>query len=114
MNNNDDEKTVMFEYTGGDPRLNLDERISITHVQFHPSVTVVNDRAFVCCRLREVVLNEGLQKIGYKAFQNCELLQSINLPSTVIEIGDWAFDGCYNLRKLVLNDGPQTLGGAFI
>jgi len=109
MNNDDEIQIVMFECTGGDPRLNLDETISITHVQFHPSVTVVNDRSFVCCRLREVVLNEGLQKIGYKAFQNCELLQSINLPSTVIEIGEGAFDGCYNLRKVVLNDGLKTI-----
>ena len=108
---NDDEKIVMFEYTGGDHRLNLDETISITHIQFHPSITAVNDRAFSdCSRLREVALNEGLQKIGGKAFQHCESLQSINLPSTVIGIGHFAFDGCYNLRKVVLNDGLQKLG----
>ena len=105
--NNDDEAEVMFEYTGGESRGNWD----ITHVQFHPSITEVKTNAFVGCnKLRQVALNEGLQKIGDFAFQHCDSLRSINLPSTVIEIGDGAFDGCYNLKKVALNDGLKKLG----
>jgi len=109
MNNNDDD--VMFEYTGGDTGKEYRGDWDITHVQCHPSITDISNKAFESCsKLREVVLNEGLQKIGYQAFQNCKSLQSIKLPSTVTEIGDWAFDGCHNLNKVVLNEGLQTLG----
>ena len=61
-------------------------------VRFHPSVIEVEDNAFSYCRqLREVVLNDRLQKIGKLAFQYCTSLSSIVPPSTVTEIGDMVF-----------------------
>lgn len=51
---------------------------NVTHVRFHPSVTLVTDignRAFTGRdRLREVLLNEGLKIIGVNAFKGCKLL----------------------------------------
>lgn len=41
--------------------------------------------------LSEVYLPEGLESIGYEAFNECGLLKGINLPSTVNNIGDMAF-----------------------
>ena len=41
--------------------------------------------------LSEVYLPEGLESIGYEAFNECGLLKEINLPSTVNNIGDRAF-----------------------
>ena len=75
---------------------------NVTIVRFHPSVVEVKSKAFKDCKqLREVVFNEGLQKIGIYAFYNCKLLSSITLPSTVIEIGSYAFGGfCDNLREI--------------
>ena len=59
--------------------------------------------------LEEVVLNEGLQKIGPFAFNGCSL-PCINLPSTVTEIGDSAFLGCDSLRNIVFNNGLKKIG----
>ena len=53
--------------------------------------------------MREVELNEGLQKIGRMAFVSCPSLKSIKLPSTVTEIGINAFSRCRNLREVTLN-----------
>ena len=70
-----------------------------------PSMVIeINERTFKdCTQLREVVLNEGLKKIGVLAFDGCELLESITLPSTVTDIGN-AFCDCTKLREVAIND----------
>ena len=91
-----------YEYQGNGHRIPKD----VKRVRFHPSVTKIDDEAFNNCkRLRQVVLNEGLQTIGKKAFYGCKSSQSITLPSTVTEIGLCAFQGCSVLREVVLNEG---------
>ena len=102
---------VVFEYTGEGcvvPKC-------VTIVRFHPSVVEVEDEAFKDCdHLSEVVLNEGLQKISWRAFYCCTSLSSIILPSTITEIGNYAFDRCGNLREVEFNDGLKKIGfGAF-
>jgi hypothetical protein len=64
----------VFVYTGvGVPK-------NVVCVQFDPSVVEVPEYEFHGLRyLKEVVLNEGLQKIGGGAFDCCELLESITL-----------------------------------
>lgn len=97
---------VHFEYTG--------ERYvpkDVTHVQFHPAVTQIEDYAFEdCTKLRQVILNEGLLKIGNNAFHECRVLSSISLPSTVIEIGTYVFYNCYRLLEVELNEGLRKIG----
>ena len=100
---------VDFEYTGNECEVPKD----VTHVRFHHSVIEVQEKAFQdCISLREVVLNEGLKKIGRKAFQKCKSLESITLPPTVTEIGTCAFSRCTQLRKVVLNGGLERVGRA--
>ena len=49
----------VFEYTGKGQRVPKD----VVSVKFHPTVIEVEEEAFEDCRqLKEVVLNEGLQK----------------------------------------------------
>ena len=99
---------VVFEYTGkgcAAPK-------NVTIVRLHPSVTEVEDNAFNECRkLREVIFNNGLKKIGMSAFHNTSL-SSIILPSTVTKIGDraFAFNDCKQLRDVVFNDGLKKIG----
>jgi len=98
---------VEFEYAG-----NNDESIpeNVTHVRFHHSVIEVQEKAFQdCISLREVVLNEGLKKIGKYAFRKCKSLESITLPSTVTDIGAGAFSRCSQLRRVVLNGGLERV-----
>ena len=84
---------------------------SLSSITLPSTVTEIDNFAFsVCYNLREVVLNEGLQKIGAYAFWNCTSLESIMMPSSVVEIGDMAFCNCNNLREVVLNEGLQKIG----
>ena len=83
---------------------------NVTHVRFHPSVVEVDDDAFEDRKqLIEVILNDGLKEIGDYAFNGCAL-QSINIPSTVTNIGMNSFSSCTGLRKVVLNDGLIEIG----
>ena len=84
---------------------------NVTKVIIHSSVIEVPNRAFSGCEhLNEVVLNEGLMKIGLFAFHECTTLRIIKLPSTVTEVGAGAFYECTNLREVVLNEGLQEIG----
>ena len=53
-----------------------------TKVIFDSSVAEIPDYAFRCCpNLREVILNEGLQRIGVYIFEDCPLLECAKFPS---------------------------------
>ena len=99
---------VEFEYTGEGCVVPKD----VTILRFHPSVVEVESHAFQFCnKLREVIFNNGLQKIGTYAFDDCiSSLVSITFPSTLTEIGYWAFRDCRNLRRVILNEGLQKIG----
>jgi hypothetical protein len=68
----------------------------VPHVKFALSVRKVEGVALLHCRtyLRLVVLNEGIQTIGFGTFHRCSLLESIIFPSTIISIGESAFQEC--------------------
>ena len=86
---------------------------SSRHEPFYcPTVTLLGSGTFYGCdNLREVLLNEGLQKIKAYTFWCCTSLSSVTLPSTVTEIGQGAFQSCDNLREVVLHAGsPREIG----
>ena len=55
----------------------------VTKLVCHLSVAAIKERAFEgCTKLKEVVLNVGLETIGPKAFLCCESLSNIIIPSS--------------------------------
>ena len=95
----------VFQYTGRDtiPK-------DVTIINCDCNVIYIDAEAFYeCTKLKEVVLNNGLQIIGRGAFKWCKSLESITLPSTVTHIGPSAFWGCENLREVVLNEGLKKI-----
>lgn len=62
--------------------------------------TAVASYAFARCDyLKSFTANEGLISIGTGAFYGCGALTQVNLPSTVSEIGAYAFDGTPYLQN---------------
>jgi hypothetical protein len=47
-----------------------------------------------------VVVKEGTEYICQSAFDCCEELTSITLPSSLVQIHDYAFNGCNNLKEI--------------
>lgn len=54
-------------------------------------------------KVAEVILPEGVKRIGSEAFRNDDKLVAINFPSTVEYIGEYAFSVCKSLKKLDLS-----------
>lgn len=64
--------------------------------------------------ITEVVVGEGVTRIGSYAFNWCQFLESISLPSTLQEIGEHAFHNCAGLTTLTLPESLQKIeSGAF-
>ena len=62
--------------------------------------------------VKEIVLPEGLERIGDRAFRGCTELREIVLPSTLKTIGDGAFEGCSRLWEAILPEGLRHIGSS--
>ena len=59
--------------------------------------------------LKEIVLPDGLKKIGEGAFSNCRI-ESIVIPDSVESIGDYAFRGCSELKEISMPGSLKEIG----
>ena len=59
--------------------------------------------------LRHVVIGEGITVIGENAFYNCYILKTVQMPSTLKEIGDSAFLGTC-VTEIVVPEGVTKIG----
>eukprot|EP00985_Skeletonema_marinoi_P028199 scaffold24279_cov74-Skeletonema_marinoi.AAC.1 len=96
-------RDVFFVYRGGRAPRN------ITHVRIDKSVEVIEDLAFEYCEdLVQVDTHDRIRKVGWRAFNECESLKSIDLRS-VLEIGEAAFRGCENLTDVKFGNKLETI-----
>lgn len=87
------------------------------------SLAEIGDYAFAGSFLTEIVLPEGVTKIGEGAFASVTTgltvdreskLKKITLPQSLEEISKYAFFKCVNLTEVVYSDSLKTIGiGAF-
>lgn len=61
--------------------------------------------------VEEIVIEEGITLIGYKAFANCENLRSVSVPSTVQSLGGSAFENS-GIRNIVLPEKVTFVGNS--
>lgn len=66
--------------------------------------------AFQNAGLTEVFISEGVSKIPNEFFACCTKLQTVHLPSTLIEIGKGAFGECSSLVNITLPNNLKTIG----
>ena len=69
---------------------------------------VICDEAFEWCEnLQEIALPSSITSIGEDAFLYCENLQEITLPPGVTSIGDQAFGFCENLQEINVTESNE-------
>jgi len=74
----------------------------LTKVTLNNKLEILGRYTFSCCsNLKEINLSEaaGLKTIKFKAFENADILRSLELPESVSLIEESAFDGCDSLRS---------------
>lgn len=73
-------------------------------------ITQIGSYAFNNCQLLPIVsLPTALTTIDMYAFYNCKLLSVTSLPSTVTTINNYAFQGCTSLALTSLPNGLTTI-----
>lgn len=58
----------------------------------------------------DVVVPEGVTRVGAFSFKDCESLTSIVLPEGVEMIEDYSFCGCKNLKRVILPKSLYSMG----
>lgn len=78
-------------------------------------LTAIEEACFESNEFSYVVLPKELKRIGNYAFSNnWRLLGTLEIPEGCVGIGNWAFQGCNTVEKLVLPSTLQTISeGAF-
>jgi hypothetical protein len=60
--------------------------------------------------IKAVNIQDGVTRIGNKAFSNCIGLTSVTIPDSVETIGCHAFDGCRILEPITIPNFVKTIG----
>lgn len=83
----------------------------------HPCLRIENGLAlssgaveYCAAQLSKAVIPQGVTKIGARAFYRCETLVEVDIPDTVTEIADCAFNYCPSLAQLALPLGITRIG----
>lgn len=87
---------ILEKYCGDDALLTIPTSFELYNTQW--PVGAIAELAFIYNDdLKTVVIPEGVESIGYRAFYGCENLERVMIPSTLSSIEDEAFANCTNL-----------------
>ncbi len=84
---------------------------AVTQIVVGEGITRVGDLAFFGCEnAQSALLGSTVTEIGQRAFKNCKKLSHIDLPTGLKTIADAAFESCESLKTLTLPEGLQSIG----
>jgi hypothetical protein len=87
---------------------------SLKHINIPSNIKEWWETVFAGCRIETVDIAEGVESIPLGAFSGNNILEVV-LPSSMREVGMYAFYDCENLKSVTLNEGLTILGdGAFV
>ncbi len=72
--------------------------------------SIPNDAFAGASTLQSITLNNNIQTLGVRSFQNCTSLKAIALPSSVTTINSNVFDGCSALESVSFSDNVRIIG----
>ncbi len=100
--------------------------IELETVRYPANITSINIGAFSgCIKLKnakplgietddyDVILSQGICKIGREAFRDCIAIQSVFFPSSVKTLERGAFIGCKSLKTICTDHIEEYHGGCF-
>lgn len=105
-----DGTAIATRYLGSTAAISVEVPASVRYGEADYTVTELGAELFANMTiLGTVKLNEGLRKIGNKAFYMDFMLREIHIPSTVTNIGDFAFVGANSLKQIYI-PAPTKVG----
>ena len=77
------------------------------------TVTAIGYKAFTDCEtLESITLPQNITSIGSSAFKNCAALKSINIPDNVTKIKDYTFYECQSLTNITIPSKVESIEGS--
>ncbi len=88
---------------------------SLRSITWPNTLEEIQYEAFFSSGIHEVILPNGLKRLGGAVFQLCESLTALTIPSTIEQIGPYLCDGCSALTSVTIErqTPPQLAEYAF-
>lgn len=106
--------TGTLESGGGTSKLPQVVDRSVTEITADDlsGITAIGGYAFQGCQyLTSIIIPSSVTRIELVAFQNCFKLKSINLPESLTYVGEAAFRNCNGLTSIIIPDNVGTIVG---
>lgn len=84
--------------------------IAACKVTIIPSTVTAINGAFRYTDLISINIPSSVTNIGYAAFESCDSLISVNIPNSVTNIDDFAFWGCSSLPSITIPSSVTNIG----
>ena len=101
----------MYNYDRSEERPWHEEKEEITNIILPEGITRIGDYAFGdCSNLTNIAIPSNVTRIGNRAFLDCRKLTSITIPEGVSKIEYCTFYGCSSLTSVVIPEGVTVIG----
>ncbi len=74
---------------------------NLDNISFGSSLKTIENYAFSSCAFTEMILPEGLESLGSRAFEENPNLERITLPESLTSIGSATFNRCPRLKEFL-------------
>ena len=102
---------AMEDYTGYSAVPWYSLRASVKEIVIAEGVTKVGNYAFCQCKdATSVTIPDTVTAIGTDAFTGCSGLTAVTIPGSVTTVGSSAFSSCSNLTQLTISEGVSSIG----
>ena len=107
-----------FYYNVYDSYIKITKYIGDKEVVIVPSkidelpVYVIGDEAFEGTSVKDVRISEGIYQIGASCFEDCALLETVDMPESVTLVGDSAFYSCTSLKEIVFPENVSEISSS--
>ena len=87
---------------------------SFNELRFFTGLKVIGENTFSGCKIEALSLPTSIEEIGDYAFSSCSSLLSVSLPDGLTTIGNSAFSYCTKLTNVIIPNSVTSIGsGAF-
>jgi len=81
---------------------------------FNEGVTKIGSYTFYRTKIKEVIIPNSVDTIGYSVFAGCEKITNVDMGNDrPLVLGGGTFSGCKSLRSIKIPNGIKTLSGDF-
>ena len=87
----------------------LASNFSVKKITIESTVNEIGESAFAGSGVETVILKNGVEVIGVKAFKSCSELKTIEIPDSVKTISAYAFSYCSSLESVSFGKGVTEL-----